>query len=176
MKNGVLGSLDGLTDSERRRLRPIGMSVREVAARTGALLGRLADLPGVQLFACVRVTTELPPIGHMVRTGSHVLLIESVAWPRGAYTTGPDGGVLCEGTYIGQSVQQLIGSVRRLRCGMPRHRVGAVVVVHPSGAGRLALPATTPAELTWLGPDEVAGHIGRAIYCHSDSISCASPR
>jgi hypothetical protein len=157
------GSLDGLTDSERRSLRPIGMSAREVATRTGNLLARLADMPGVQLFACVRVGDDLPPIGHMISAGPQVLLVESVAWPRGAYSTGPDGGVLCEGTYIGQSVHQLVGSVRRLRRRMPRHRVGAVVVVHPSGSGHLSLPETAPAELTWLPPGEVAGHIGRRL-------------
>lgn len=159
----VHGSLDDLTDSERRPLRPIGMSVREVAARTGNLLARLADTPGVRLFACVRVCDDLPPIGHVISAGPQVLLVESVAWPRGAYATGPDGGVLCEGTYIGQSVHQLVGSVRRLRRRLPRHRVGAVVVVHPSGAGRLALPETAPAELTWLAPDEVAGHLVRRL-------------
>jgi len=158
--NDLHGSLDGLTDSERRPLRPIGMSVREVAARTGALLARLADMPGVQLFACVRVTAGLPPVGHVISAGPHVLLVESVAWPCGAYSTGPDGDVLCEGTYIGQSVQQLLGSVRRLRRRLPRHRVGAVVVVHPSGAGRLWLPRTAPPGLTWLPPEEVVGHLG----------------
>jgi hypothetical protein len=87
-----------------------------------------------------------------------------VAWPRGAYTTAPDGGVLCDGTYIGQSVQPLLGAVRRLRRVLPRHhRVGAVVVVHPCGTGLLALPQPATSELIWLPAPDVAGHIGRRL-------------
>src|SRR5690348_457879 len=41
------GSLDTVTDSERRGLRPIGMTAREVAVRTGALL---RAVPGVLVF------------------------------------------------------------------------------------------------------------------------------
>jgi hypothetical protein len=161
MTQRLHGSLDGLTDSERRPMRPIGMSVREVAARTGSLLAQLIDIPGVRLFAGVRVAAQLPPIAFAISAGSQVLLVESVAWPRGAYTTAPDGGVLCDGTYIGQSVQPLIGSVRRLRRRLPRpHRVGAVVVVHPCDTGRLALPVSASAELTWLPAREVTGQIG----------------
>lgn len=161
MTQRLHGSLDGLTDSERRPLRPIGMSVREVAARTGSLLSRLIDIPGVRLFAGVRVAAHLPPIAFAISAGSQVLLVESVAWPRGDYTTAPDGRVLCDGTYIGQSVQPLVGSVRRLRRVLPRpHRIGAVVVVHPCDTGRLALPATAPAELTWLAARDVPRQIG----------------
>jgi hypothetical protein len=164
MTQRLHGSLDGLTDSEQRPLRPIGMSVREVASRTGNLLSRLIDIPGVRLFAGVRVAAHVPPIAFAISAGSQVLLVESVAWPSGAYSTAPDGGVLCDGTYIGQSVQPLLGSVRRLRRVLPRHhRVGAVVVVHPCGSGLVALPETASSELTWLPSGDVTGHIGRQL-------------
>src|SRR5690349_17664707 len=115
MVHRVRGTLDALTDEESRLLRPIGMSVREAAARTGELLDGLADTPGVRVFAGVRPTTHSPRIGFAVCTASQVLLVESVAWPSGAYTVTPQGCVLCDGTYIGQSVHPLLGSVRRLR-------------------------------------------------------------
>jgi hypothetical protein len=129
------GTLDGLTDSEQRPLRPIGTSVREVAARTGRQLTRLAGLPGVRLFSCVTLGDGLPPIAHAVTQGRRVLLVESVAWPCGVYTTAPDGAVLCD----------------------------AVVVVHPSDAGVLDLPKAAPAELTWLPAGELTGQLGRRL-------------
>lgn len=158
------GTLDGLTDSEQRPLRPIGTSVREVASRTGRQLTRVAGLPGVRLFSCVTLGDGLPPIAHAVAAGRRVLLVESVAWPCGVYTTAPDGGVLCDGVYIGQSVRPLVRAVRRLRRALPRpSQVGAVVVVHPSDAGVLDLPKAAPAELIWLPAGELAGHLGRRL-------------
>ena len=158
------GSLETLTDDESRALRPIGMSVREAAARTGRLLGPLAEAPGVDLFAGVRVTKRVPRIGFAVSTASSLLLVESVAWPAGTYTVTPRGSVLCDGTYIGQSVRPLWCSVRLLRRQVRGRRVGAIVVVHASGEGRPALPANCPAGPVWLPPDEVRAHIAGRLF------------
>jgi hypothetical protein len=164
MARRLLGSLDGLIDSEQRPLRPIGTSVRDVATRTGRLLARLIDVPGVRLFACVRFSADLPPVAYAISAGRQLLLVESVAWPAGDYTTTPDGGVLCDGAYIGQSIGPLVGTARRLRRVLPRpHQVGAFVVVHPCDAGVPTLPASAPAELTWLPPGKVINHVGRTL-------------
>ena len=75
------GSLDTVTDSERRGLRPIGMTAREVAARTGVLL---RALPGALVFQGVRpAAEELPRIPHAISAGRRLILVESVAWPAG---------------------------------------------------------------------------------------------
>lgn len=179
MTHRLYGSLNNLTDSERRPLRPIGMTVHEVATRTGNLLAGLVNAPGVRLFAGVRVSAQLPPITFAVSAGRRLLLVEPVAWPRGAYTTTPSGGVLCDGTYIGQSVHPLIGSVRRLRRVLRHGRVAAVVVVFPTGGGTPSLPDTKSPELAWLSPGEVQSHIALGLRrrrppetsCHYDSIS-----
>jgi hypothetical protein len=176
MVHRVRGTLDSLTDDEKRSLRPIGMSVREAAGRTGQLLDRLSGAPGVDLFAGVRVTRRAPRIGFAVCTASQLLLVESVAWPSGAYTVTSQGYVLCDGTYIGQSVQALLGSVRLLRRAVHRRRIAAIVVVHPCDEGRPSLPAVSPAGPVWLSPDEVHLHIARrlflrrrkVIYCQKD--------
>jgi hypothetical protein len=157
------GTLERLTDEEGRSLRPIGMSAREAAARTGVLLDRLADVRGVLLFAGVRVVERAPRIGFAVSTASHLLLVESVAWPCGTYTVTPQGCVLCDGTYIGQSVDPLRGSVRLLRRLVRRRHIGAIVVVHPAGAGVPSLPANSPAGPVWLRPGDVRSHIARRL-------------
>ncbi|GAA2644780.1 hypothetical protein [Paractinoplanes durhamensis] len=176
MPHRLRGSLERLTDDENRSLRPIGMSVREAAARTGVLLDRLADTPGVRLVAAgVLVAAGAPRIGFAVISASHLLLVESVAWPAGAYTVTPQGFVLCDGVYIGQSVHTLAGSVRTLRRVAGRRVVGAVVVVHPSGPGTPSLPVG-PA---WIRPADVPAQIARRLllrhrrntYCLSDSNS-----
>jgi hypothetical protein len=175
MVHRVRGSLDGLDDEESRSLRPIGMSVREAAIRTGEILDRLAGTPGVDLFAGVRVTKRSPRIGFAVTTATRLLLVESVAWPSGAYSVTDQGRVLCDGTYIGQSVRALVGSVRQLRRVARRPYVGAVVVVHPSDAGTPSLPAGW----AWLPPEELCGHIARRLllrrrentYCLPDTNS-----
>jgi hypothetical protein len=177
MVHRLRGTLERMTDDERRSLRPIGMSVREAAARTKTLLNRLADNPEVYLFAGVRVAKGAPRIGFAVSTASHLLLVESVAWPSGKYTVNPQGSVLCDGTYIGQSVLPLIGSVRLLRRVARRRHIGAVVVVHPSGAGLPSLPVNSPAGPAWLAPEKVRSHIARRLllrhreisYCQTDT-------
>ena len=166
MINRRYGSLEGLTDSERRPLRPIGSSAREVAARTGRLLSTLRATPGVRVCAGFRIAAGHQPIGFAVIAGTQIVLVESVAWPRGTYSTAPDGRVLCDGIYIGQSVRPLVTAVRRLRrTRTHRNWVSAVIVVHPYGPGPVALPETAPAALTWLRPGDAAEHIGRFLRC-----------
>jgi hypothetical protein len=174
MGHRLRGTLDSLTDEEGRSLRPIGMTVREAADRTGLLLDRLTDHPGVRLYAGVRVARHAPRLGFAVSTPSHLLLVESVAWPSGAYTVTPGGCVLCDGTYIGQSVLPLLDSVRLMRRVVPRLVVGAVVVVHPSGPDTPALPGG----IGWIPPSRLCSHISqrmllrrRAISCHGDTNS-----
>ena len=158
MLTRLRGGLAALTDSEQRPLRPVGCSVREAAARTGVLLARLREMPGVRVCDGVRVGTDGPPLGFAVTAGALVLLVESVAWPAGAYRTGPDGRVFCDDLYIGQSVRPLMESARRLRGSLPdRHRVGAVIVVHPYGPGPATLPAPAAGAPAWLRPGDAAG-------------------
>lgn len=65
------GNLDAITDTERRALRPIGLSVHEVAVRTGALLAPLLALPGVRIFQGVRPTAvNVPRIRTRSRPGT----------------------------------------------------------------------------------------------------------
>lgn len=145
------GSLDAITDSERRGLRPIGTTAREVAARTGTLLMELFALPGVRIFQGVRPAAgDVPPISHAVSSGHMLVLVESVAWPPGRYATTAAGRVHCDGVYIGQSVWPLVTAVRHWQQALPPgHRVHALVVVHPIAAGDLALPVSDRPELGW---------------------------
>ena len=141
--------MDDVIDSERRPLRPIGTSAREVHSRTAGLLARFNSRPGV-----------------------HVL-VDSVAWPAGSYSTTPDGQVLCDGTYIGQSIDHLVVAVRRLRLNMPgKYRIEAAVVVHPSRPDAPTLPLAHPDEVRWFTPAELADHLHGRLgnpSCHSDS-------
>ncbi|MGZ4435415.1 MAG: hypothetical protein ACXVW7_17590 [Trebonia sp.] len=156
------GSLDTITDSERRALRPIGTSAHEVAVRTGALLTDLLALPGVRIFQGVRpaAAEDMPRIPHAISTGRQLLLVESVAWPPGRYAAGAAGRIHCDGTYIGQSVRPLINAVRHWRESLPRgHRVSALVVVHPTTEGDLALPSSTTRDLAWTRADDAVRDI-----------------
>lgn len=179
MTHRLYGTLDSLIDSEQRPLRPIGMSVQEAATRTADLLFRLSDRPGVRLFAGVRVAAGGLPIAFAVSAGRRLLLVEAVAWPVGRYSTTPQGGVLCDGTDIGQSVRPLLGSVRRLRRVLHRYQIAAAVVVHPSGPGTPMLPPLGSPSLSWLQPCEVGDHVTRRLrlgtprrtFCHSDTLS-----
>jgi hypothetical protein len=161
------GNLDRIVDTERRSLRPIGTTAYEVARRTGDLLTGLLGLPGVRLYQGVRLDGQ-PPLPYALSAGPRVVLVDAVAWPPGSYATSTAGAVYCGGVYIGQSARPLLGAVRRLRRLQPRgHRVSAVVVVYPSVAGRLDLPAATGPEVTWLQAcDAVA-----AIRCRLRSAS-----
>ena len=150
------GSLDTITDSERRGLRPIGITAHEVAVRTGALLMDLFTLPGVWIFqGYARRPGDVPRIPHVVSAGHVLVLVESVAWPPGRYATTATGQVHCDGVYIGQSVWPLITTVRHWRQALPRgHRVHALVVVHPIADGDLALPAPDRPELGWAAASD----------------------
>src|SRR5438876_846979 len=86
------GSLDTVTDSERRALRPIGTTAQEAASRTSDLLAGLLASPGVRIFQGVRpAAAGLPRIPHAVSSGRQLVLVESVAWPAGQYATTPAG-------------------------------------------------------------------------------------
>src|SRR5690242_4417228 len=112
------GSLDTVTDSERRGLRPIGMTAREVAAGTGVLL---RAVPGVLVFQGVRPAAgELPRIPHAISAGRRLILVESVAWPAGRYRQRADGRIHCDGMYTGQSVLPLVSAVRYWQATLPR--------------------------------------------------------
>jgi hypothetical protein len=155
------GTLDEITDSERRALRPIGVSAHEVAVRTGELLASLLTLPSVQIFRGVRTAADgVPPIPHAISAGRRVILVESVAWPPGRYQVGRDGRIHCDGVYIGQSVRPLIGTVCHWRQLLPRgHRVSALVVVHPTSQGKLLLPGAIERDLAWARPCDAVREI-----------------
>jgi hypothetical protein len=160
------GSLDTITDSERRTLRPIGTTAHEVAARTGVLLEALPAGPGVRIFQGVRpaAAEDLPRIPHAICAGRQLILVESVAWPPGHYQVGQAGRIHCDGTYIGQSVLPLVNAARYWRATLPRgHRVSALVVVHPTGEGDLVLPTGTAAELAWTCAGDAGDAAAAAI-------------
>lgn len=144
------GSLEAVSDSARHGLRPIGSSAYEVAARTDALLVELVVIPSVRIFQGLHpANLEGPRIPHAVVSGRRLLLIESVAWPPGYYSTQASGHVLCDGTYIGQSASQLTKAVRHWQRMLSHtHQVGGLVVVHPAGGDPHLLPASTT-ELAW---------------------------
>src|SRR5579859_620076 len=149
------GSLDAITDSERRALRSIGMTAGEAAAKTGVLLADLLSLPGVRIFQGVRPASEqVPRIPHAINSGCRVVLVESVAWPPGQYAVLPTGRIYCDEVYIGQSVRPLVSAVRHWRSTLPRgHRVSAMVVVHPAAAGEIGLPPPQAGDLAWARAD-----------------------
>jgi hypothetical protein len=146
------GSLSHITDSERRALRSIGTTAREVADRTDALLADLLAVPGVSIFQGVRLTASAPRIPHAVSAGHQLFLVESVAWPPGRYCATATGRVYCDGAYIGQSAGPLLQAVGHWRRCLPRgHHVCALVVVHGAGEGDLVLPRPTGRTLSWVG-------------------------
>jgi hypothetical protein len=149
------GRLEGITDSERRSLRPIATSAYEVATRTGELLAVLIAIPGVRIFRGVRLAgADMPPIPYAISAGRQVVFVESVAWPSGHYVTAENGRIHCDGTYIGQSVRQLIATVQQWRKILPRnHHVSAVIVVHTTAGCDIKLPAAAQGDLTWVHAD-----------------------
>jgi len=155
------GTLDTITDSGKRALRPIGTTARDVALRTGALLSELLALPAVWTFHGLRAAQpDGPRIPHAIGAGGALVLVESVAWPPGRYLTGPTGKVHCDGVYIGQSARPLAEAVRHWRAVLPHgHQVSAIVVVHPAGDGDLELPGAAGHDVTWVRPDEAMASI-----------------
>jgi hypothetical protein len=167
------GSLDAITDSERRALRPIGVTAREAAAKTSVLLADLLAIPGVRIFQGVcPAAAEAPRISHAVNSGCRVILVESVAWPPGQYVVMPTGRIHCDEEYIGQSVRPLISAVRRWRSALPRgHRVSAMVVVHPTAGGAPSLPPAQTTDLTWTQPATAVRDIRASLPSGQQAVS-----
>lgn len=155
------GSLDAITDSERRPLRSIGATAREVAARTSDLLIELLSLPSVRIFQGVRhAAVDAPRIGHAVNAGSRLVLVESVAWLPGQYAVTANDQIHCDGVYIGQSAGPLLAAARYWRAVLPRgHRVRAIVVVYPAASGELLLPASSGRGPGWALASEAVRDI-----------------
>jgi hypothetical protein len=167
------GSLEAITDSERRSLRPIIATAYEVAARTGELLADLMAIPSVRIFHGVRLAgVGLPPIPHAISAGRQLVFIESVAWPPGHYETAENGRIHCDGTYIGQSVCPLIAAVQHWRKILPKsHHVSAVIVVHPAAEGDIKLSAATPGDLVWVHADDAVRDIRERILAGRQAVS-----
>jgi hypothetical protein len=167
------GNLDAITDSERRPLRPIGCTAREVAARTGVLLTDLAADPAVRIFHGVRpADPSLPLVPHAISAGRRLVLVESVAWPPGRYEAGPDGRIHCDGTYIGQSTAALRTAARQWAELLPRnHRVMAAVVVHRAAKGEITLPAGGQKDLAWVLADNAIAELKPCIAGGGRSVS-----
>lgn len=167
------GNLEAITDSEWRPLRPIGTTAHEAAKRTEVLLCDLIAIPSVRIFHGVRPAgASLPLVPHAISAGRQLLLVESVAWPPGRYETAANGGVHCDGTYIGQSVHPLIGTVRVWQELLPKnHRISALIVVHTAVEGDIALPIGTSKDLTWVLAADAVHHIRRCILPGRQSVS-----
>ena len=173
LEQRYFGNLNAITDSEQRPLRPIGSTAREVAARTGVLLTDLAADPSVRIFHGVRPgDPSLPLVPHAISAGRRLVLVESVAWPPGRYEADPDGRILCDGTYIGQSVQALRTVARQWAGLLPRnHRVMAAVVVHRTAKGEITLPAGRPKDLTWVLADNAIAELRPCIAGGGRAVS-----
>jgi hypothetical protein len=172
LKQRYHGTLEAITDSERRSLRPITATAYEVATRTGEMLADLIAIPSVRIFHGVRPAgADLPPIPHAISAGRQLVFIESVAWPPGCYETAENGRIHCDGTYIGQSVRPLIATVRYWRKILPKsHQVSAVIVVHAAGGG-VTLPAATSGDLAWVYAHNAVRDIRQRILCGRQSVS-----
>jgi hypothetical protein len=162
------GTLDAISDNPCRTLRPIGMAVGEVAARTGSRLAELIAIPSVRIFHGVRAPSwPAAPIAHVVAAGRTLILVESVAWPPGCYGIDMSGRVNCDGRYIGQSVQPLVDAVRHWRTLLPRsHRVSALVVVHTARDGRYTLPVDVGPDVAWVRMDDALDHVAARVSRH----------
>lgn len=167
------GSLDAITDSERRALRPIGTTISDVAVATTTLLTGLLALPGLQIFQGVAVSAgDLPRIPHVISSGSQLVLVESVAWPPGCYAAAADGRIHCDGVYIGQSVRPLMAAVQYWRAILPvDHAVSAMVIVHLAEGGELTLPAAVCGDLAWARARDAAGCIRALLAPGGPAVS-----
>jgi hypothetical protein len=173
------GSLESITDSERRALRPIGMTAHEVAVLTGALLTELFSVPGICIFQGVRsASADMPRIPHVISAGRRIVLVESVAWPPGQYAVTAGGRICCDGAYIGQSMHPLVNAVRHWREILPPgHRVKGLVVVHPAVGGCPGLPGAGTRDIVWTpadgAVDEIRTHLPRGREMPSISAVAA---
>jgi hypothetical protein len=155
------GSLDSVTDTERRALRSIGTTTHEVAVRTGALLAELLAFPGIQIFQGVaQAAADLPRIPHAISAGRQIILVESVAWPPDRYAATTEGRIYCNGAYIGQSMRPLKHAVRHWQEILPPgHRVSGLVVVHPTEEGDLRLADTAARNIAWARACDAVGAV-----------------
>jgi hypothetical protein len=142
-------------------LRSVGPGAATVAARTGAALTTLRSEPGVHLFHGVRTSgARAAPVVHAVLAGRLIVLVTGVVWPAGDYRVDPDGCIRCDGVYIGQSVQPLRDAARMWRDRLAgRHKVGAMVVVHPDGPGGYTLPGSIWRDLDWSLADSAVDRL-----------------
>jgi hypothetical protein len=161
------GNLDEVTDSERRALRPIGTTVHELAMLTSKLLCELLTHPSVRIFHGIRpVEANQPCIPHAISAGRQLILVDSVAWPSGEYTTMPTGQIYCEGRYIGQSVRPMLTAVQYWRGILPAgHQVTGLVIIHPTpdGGPIPAPPAPACADLFWSRAHEAVRDLGARL-------------
>jgi hypothetical protein len=162
-----LGNLDEVTDSERRALRPIGTTAHEIAVMTAKLLGELLTFPSVRIFHGLRpADANQPRIPHAISAGHQLVLVDSVAWPPGEYSTTPTGQIYCDGRYIGQSVLPMVTAVQHWRAILPAdHQVIGLVIVHPTPDRDLAPapPAPISADLFWARAHEAVGDLRRRL-------------
>lgn len=170
------GDLGSVRDSERRGLRPIGATVGEAAARTGAFLARFVAPQTVHIFQGVHpVGVAAPRIPHAISAGRHVVFIESVTWPSGRYVVDGAHRVYCDNIYTGQSVHRLIDAVHRWRHMLPpSHRVSALVVVHPLDDGPVVLPSTRQGEVGWTLPQHVTRDLCDLLPVGQQAVSQAA--
>jgi hypothetical protein len=167
------GTLETITDSERRSLRSIAATAQEVAGRTGELLTDLIAIPSVRIFRGVQSAgLSQPLIPHAISAGRELILVESVAWPSGHYETTPNGAIYCDGAYIGQSVGPLISAVRYWQGILPRgHHVTAVVVVHAAAGGSIALPAPGTEAVAWVLAENASSDLRRRLLRGHQAVS-----
>lgn len=167
------GSLDAITDSERRALRPIGVTTRELATRTKTSLVELLAQPGVQIFHGVRqAIIGAPCIPHVVSAGRALVLIESVAWPSGHYELTPGGRITCDGVYIGQSVAPLMVAVRYWQEILPGgHAVRAAIVVYPACPRSPMLPKSSAAHLSLATASDFVSDLRKFLPAQPQSAS-----
>jgi hypothetical protein len=166
------GDLASVSADEHRSLRPVGLAVADVVARTDALLGRLVAIPSVRIFQGVRPRGATRPVAaHAVSAGPVLILVESVAWPPGRYRMDATGRVRCDGHYIGQTTRPLSAAVQNCRLLLPRsHHVSAVVVVHRTARGNYTLPPQTE-ELGWALADELPRELQARLARHPSTVS-----
>ena len=170
-----LGNLDEVTDSERRALRPIGTTAHEIAVLTAKLLSELLTFPSVRIFHGIRPAgADQPRIPHAISAGHQLILVDSVAWPPGAYTMALTGQIYCDGRYIGQSVLPMVTAVRHWRAILPAdHHVTGLVIVHPTPdrTQAPAPPAPTSADLFWSRAHEVVRELSSRLPSGRQPVS-----
>jgi hypothetical protein len=169
------GNLDEITDSERRALRPIGTTAHEIALLTARLLSELLSFPSVRIFHGIRsAQASQPRIPHAINAGKRLILVDSVAWPPGEYTTALTGQIYCDNRYIGQSVLPMITAVQHWRAILPAdHQVIGMVIVHPTPDRVLAPapPAPTSADLFWARAHEAISDLSSLLPAGRQPVS-----